>query len=498
MKLFILICLIALCFSANAKDPINNRRFPKTFKVGVANAAPQIEGAWNTDGKGETIWDHFAHTQPEKFIDRSTPDVACNSYYQYKEDIAMVKEMGLDHYRLSIAWSRILPTGYLDSLNQLGVQYYKNVFQELKKNNIEPLVTLYHWDLPQPLQDQMNGWINETIVDIFADYCKLCFELFGDDVKWWITINEPKQVCQAGYGSGAFAPGIVSNGIMDYVCTKNVLLAHAKAWHIYDEQFRAKNKGQVAMVIDATWYEPGSDNQEDKDAAERAQQFDIGIYGNPLFNGDWPEIVKERVAYRSKLEGFTESRLPAFTEDEIKYIKGTSDYLGLNHYSTLLTNHTADAPIGTPSFDNDKSVLLWHRDDWTQGSADWFFDVPWGLRKFLNWLKNTYGNPEIVITENGFADTNGTLEDDNRITYLEGHVSACLDAIYEDNVNLTAYTVWSIMDDWEWTGGYTSFLGMYKVDFNDPNRARIKRKSADYFTNVVKNRCLVEESQCVD
>ncbi|CAH1098962.1 unnamed protein product [Psylliodes chrysocephalus] len=496
MKLvLILSCLVTLGL---AQDAINPRRFPSSLRIGVANAAPQIEGGWDADGKGETIWEHFAHTFPERIIDRSTPDIACDSYNKYKEDVALVKAMGLDHYRLSIAWSRVLPTGYTDNVNQAGVQYYKNLFKELKDNNIIPMVTLYHWDLPQPLQEQMGGWINESIVNIFADYTKFCWETFGDDANWWITINEPKQVCQAGYGSGAFAPGIVSNGILDYVCTKNVLLAHAKAWHIYDELFRKTNKGQVGMVIDSTWYEPGSENDEDKEAAERAMQFDIGIYGNPLFNGDWPAVVKERVAARSKLEGFSESRLPVLTDFEIDYIKGTSDFLGLNHYSTLLTNHTADAPIGIPSFDSDKSVLLWHRPEWTQGSADWFFDVPWGLRKFLSWLKKTYNNPEIVITENGFSDTSGTLEDDNRITYLEGHVSACLDAIYEDNVNLTGYTVWSIMDDWEWTGGYSSFLGMYKVDFNDPDRPRIKRKSADYFTGVMKKRCLVDEDKCVD
>nr|WPM03626.1 glycoside hydrolase family 1 [Phyllotreta armoraciae] len=496
MRILTGLTLTSLLSYCLGEGSINPRRFPKTLRIGVANAAPQIEGAWNEDGKGETIWDNFAHKHPEKFIDRSTPDVACDSYRKYKEDVALVKAMGLDHYRLSIAWSRVLPTGYTDKVNQAGVEYYKKVFKELKANNIKPMVTLYHWDLPQPLQEQMNGWLNESIVDIFGEYAKFAFETFGDDADWWITINEPKQVCQAGYGSGGFAPGIVSDGVLDYVCTKNVLLAHARAWHIYNDQFRAKNKGQVAMVIDSTWYEPGSESEEDKAAAERALQFDLGIYGNPLFNGDWPELVKQRVADRSKREGLKTSRLPAFTEDQIKYIKGTSDYLALNHYSTLLTNHSIDAPIGTPGFEKDKSVLLWHKPEWTQGSADWFFDVPWGLRNLLNWLKNTYNNPEIVITENGFSDTTGTLEDDNRIIYLRGHLSACLDAIFADNVNLTGYTVWSIMDDWEWTGGYTSFLGMYRVNFTDPARPRIKRKSADYFTGIMKNRCLVDQSKC--
>ncbi|KAG5877877.1 hypothetical protein JTB14_028076 [Gonioctena quinquepunctata] len=399
MKILLLFgCLLSLSV---ADDPtvVNTRRFPENFKLGVANAAPQIEGAWDTDGKGETIWDNFARTRPEMIGDRSTPAIACDSYHKYKEDVALVKQMGLDIYRLSIAWSRVLPTGKLDKVNALGIQYYKNLLKECRDNNIEPLVTLYHWDLPQPLQDEYGGWLNQTVIDLFVDYAKLMFETFGDDVKWWVTINEPKQVCGAGYGGGTFAPGIVSPADGEYLCNKNVLIAHAKAYRLYDEQFRAKQGGKVAMVIDSTWWEPGSDSEADLDAANRIRQFMV---------------------------------------------------------------------------------------------------VPWGFRKLLVWLKNTYSDEEIVVTENGFSDLTGTLEDDRRVAYFRDYISNALDAIYEDKVNLTAYIAWSIIDDWEWTGGYGSYLGMYKVDFNDPERPRIKRKSADYFTQIVKNRCLVEPDQYED
>lgn len=212
--------------------------------LGVANAATQIEGGWNEDGKSESIWDHFAHNFPEKIADKSNADIACDSYHKYKEDVALIKAMGLNHYRLSIAWTRVLPTGRTDNVNEAGVQYYKNVFKELRDNGIIPMVTLYHWDLPQILQEEMGGFMNESIADLFGDYARFCFETFGEDAKWWVTINEPKQVCQVGYGAGRYAPGIKSNGVGDYVCAKNLLLAHARAWHIYDEEFREKNQGK--------------------------------------------------------------------------------------------------------------------------------------------------------------------------------------------------------------------------------------------------------------
>ncbi|KAG5877874.1 hypothetical protein JTB14_028074 [Gonioctena quinquepunctata] len=468
------------------------------FKLGVANAAPQIEGAWDADGKSESVWDFFARTQPEKIGDRSTPAIACDSYNKYKEDVAMIKEMGLDMYRLSISWPRILPTGRKESLNNAGVQYYKNLLRELKDNGIEPLVTLYHWDLPQTFQDEFGGWLNEAVVDLFVDYARICFELFGDDVKWWVTINEPRQVCSAGYGSGIFAPGIVSNGIGEYTCNKHVLLAHAKAYRLYDAEFRGKQGGKVAMVIDSPWYEPGSDSAADLEAADRLRQFIHGMYAHPIHIGDWPQVVKDRVAFRSKLEGLAESRLPVFTQEEIDLIRGTHDYIALNHYASEMVSATNEWDIGIPSMGGDLSVSTWARPEWEKGAAPWFNVVPWGFRKLLNWLKNTYGDDEIVITENGLSDITGVLEDDHRVRYFRDYLSNALDAIYEDNVHLTTYLAWSIMDDWEWTGGYGSFLGMYRVDFNDPGRPRIKRRSADYFTQIAKNRCLVDANECTN
>lgn len=244
-------CLILLIFvhklffvvSVELCRAVNSRKFPADFIFGASNAAPQIEGAYLSDGKSASIWDHFAHSMPNRIADHSNLDVAADSYHKYKDDVAALKAVGMQSYRISIAWSRLLPTGYANKINEAAVRYYKQVIKELKNNNIEPMVTLYHWDLPQILQEQLGGWLNETVADLFADYARVCFQLFGEDVKWWVTINEPKQVCLAGYGGGYFAPGIVSNGVGEYVCAKNVLLAHARAFRIYDKEFRQKQKG---------------------------------------------------------------------------------------------------------------------------------------------------------------------------------------------------------------------------------------------------------------
>ncbi|CAH1973279.1 unnamed protein product [Acanthoscelides obtectus] len=437
-------------------------------------------------------------SRPERIFDHSSPQVAADSYHKWREDVEMVKEMGVDHYRLSIAWARIYPDGYkTEEPNARGVAYYKNLLRSLRALGIEPMVTLYHWDLPQKLQDDFGGWLSPKIVDIFADYARTCFELFGDEVKWWITINEPKQICEAGYGTGVFAPGIVSPGVGNYKCAKNVLLAHAKAYHIYDKEFRKKNQGKVAIVIDSNWFEPLS--AKDEEASERALQFSYGLYGNPVFNGDWPAVVKERVAQRSKQAGLKESRLPALTKEEIKLIKGTHDFLCINHYTSHMVSAWYEAPVTDTSFAADIGVNDWMPREWPRGGEVWFSVWAPGMRKLLNWLKNTYNNPEIVITENGLSDNTGTLEDDHRINYYRDYLSNCLDAIYIDNVNLTGYTAWSILDDWEWSTGYHSLIGMYKVDFNDPNRARIPRKSVAYFTQIAKNRCLAENpAECID
>lgn len=199
-----------------------------------------------TAGKGEDMWSHFEHKKPSIIADNSNADIACDSYRLYKRDVEMLLELGVDQYRFSIAWSRILPTGFSNEINKEGLAYYDNLINELLKNDIVPLVTLYHWDLPQRLQ-QLGGWTNELIIDYFADFAKVVFEAYGDRVKNWITINEPHQICVFGYGYDFYSPGLNTSGVGDYLCGHNVLLAHAKAWHLYNDMFREKQKGDFVV-----------------------------------------------------------------------------------------------------------------------------------------------------------------------------------------------------------------------------------------------------------
>ncbi|KAJ3649797.1 hypothetical protein Zmor_021518 [Zophobas morio] len=468
----------------------SNKKFPENFQFGVATAAYQIEGGWADDGKGVNIWDQLAHTHPEKIANNASGDVACDSYHRYMEDVEMLTNLGVNFYRLSLSWSRILPTGYTNQINEAGVEYYKNLFSALKENGIEPFVTLYHWDLPEPLQE-IGGWPNPLLADIFADYARTVFSLFGDDVKNWMTFNEPKQTCLAGYGVGTLAPSISSSGIGDYQCAHTLIKAHAKAYHIYDEEFRPTQNGRVSIVVDTTWYEPASDSDEDKEAAERKIQFNYGWYANPIYHpdGNYPQVMIDRVADRSQKEGFPKSRLPEFSAEEIDYIKGTFDFLALNTYTTELAKWTNDYEIGTPSYDADVSVSTYQDTSYNSSAAGWRV-IPWGMRRVLNWIDQAYDHPEIVITENGYAD-DGRLTDENRIIYYAEYLTNVLEAIFEDGVNVTGYAAWSLMDNFEWTSGYTVKFGLYQVDFDNPNRTRTIKSSAIYYKNVIANKCLV-------
>jgi beta-glucosidase/6-phospho-beta-glucosidase/beta-galactosidase len=227
---------------------VDDRQFPSNFKFGVATASYQVEGAWDEDGKGENIWDHLTHTTPDLIYDGSNGDIACDSYHKLEEDLALIKDLGVDFYRLSLSWSRILPTGHIDGqINEAGVAYYEDILTKLQENDIQAMVTLYHWDLPQPLQEHMGGWLNDTIVDVYGNYARLAFDLFGDKVQYWATFNEPHVVCQQGYESGRKAPAITkAPGIDLYTCAHMVLKSHAKAYHIYDSEYRATQKGKLS------------------------------------------------------------------------------------------------------------------------------------------------------------------------------------------------------------------------------------------------------------
>ncbi|CAK1602809.1 unnamed protein product [Parnassius mnemosyne] len=484
--LFIVTSLVSYeCKKHNVRRDV--RKFPDGFLFGTATASYQVEGAWNEDGKVENIWDHLTHTQPCIIKDCSNGDIADDSYHLYKRDVEMMRELGLDFYRFSLSWSRILPTSFPDKINEAGVQYYNNLIDELLKYNIQPMITIYHWDLPQKLQE-MGGWTNPHIVDWFGDYARTAFQLFGDRVKYWITINEPYQVCKLGYGDVKMAPMLNIQGVAEYMCAKNLLLAHARAYHIYDEEFRSTQEGVIFISYNAEWHEPATDN--DTDAANEVNDFQWGQYTHPVFSvtGDFPPSMKKKIAAKSAAQGYPRSRLPEFTPEEITYIRGSSDYFGLNHYSTYLVyrNESVYGYYDSPSYGDDLEALVYQKNDWKIGESNFTKYIPWGFYKLLTKIRRDYNNPPIYITENGFP-TYGGLNDEDRVTYYKGYLNAMLDAI-DDGSDVRAYTAWSLMDNFEWMQGYTERFGLYEVDYESPERTRTPRKSAFVYKQILRTR----------
>ncbi|XP_069695523.1 myrosinase 1-like [Periplaneta americana] len=465
-------------------------KFPDGFLFGVATSAYQIEGAWNKDGKGESIWDTFTHNNPEKINLGSNGDVACNSYYMYKEDVQLLKELGVDIYRFSISWTRILPTGHINEINQAGIDYYNKLIDELIANGIQPMVTMYHWDLPQPLQN-LGGWTNPLIANYFEDYAHVLFTNFGDRVKWWNTINEPTSIILGYSGPLNMAPKVLTHGHGAYLVMHSILLAHARAYRLYDKKFRESQQGKVSIVVFTSWFVPKTESAEDKAATDRARQICIDWILHPIYSstGDYPPLLKKWFAEKSKSNGYFRSCLPRFTEEEVEFVRGTWDYLGLNYYTTFLISaglHGHGVHI------EDADLEVSHDPSWkTAGTSKWIKDTPWGFREVLKWVAKRYENPPIIITENGYPD-NGDLADVNRINFLISHMTEVLRAVNTDGSHVFGYIVWSLLDNFEWPCGYSEKFGLYHVDFEDSNRKRTAKESARFFADLVSTRKLPE------
>ncbi|XP_033747862.1 lactase-phlorizin hydrolase-like [Pecten maximus] len=466
------------------RDMFLHDSFPDGFAWGAATAAYQVEGAWNEDGKGPSIWDVFSHAG--RIANHDTGDVACDSYHKYKEDVQMLKQLGVSHYRFSISWSRIMADGTPGTLNPKGIAYYNDLIDELLLNGIQPFVTLYHWDLPQALQE-IGGWENDTIIDHFNAYAEICFANFGHKVKSWITFNEAFVVSWLGYGIGVFAPGVYSPGNAVYQVAHNIIRSHVKAYHTYDDHFRSKYNGQVGITLDCDWKQPNQfRSADDRYAAERALQFKLGWFANPIFgNGDYPSVMKRVVKSKSLAQGLSKSRLPEFTPEEIAQNKKSADFFGLNHYTSNLVSQL-DRPIKDQSYENDQDLDITYDNCWNRSESSWLRVNPWGLRKLLKWIHDRYDSPAIYVTENGVSDK-GQLNDETRIRYYRDYINEMLKAIKLDDVDVRGYMAWSLMDNFEWTSGYTQKFGLYQVDFNSPQRVRSMKSSVSVYSEIIRN-----------
>ncbi|KAI3435290.1 uncharacterized protein J3R85_006214, partial [Psidium guajava] len=427
----------------------------------------QIEGS-AAGGKGPSVWDYYATRG--RIQDGSNASVAIDSYNRYKEDVRILKELGVDTYRFSISWSRILPHGTVSrGINQQGIDYYNNLIDELVASGIKPFVTLMHNDQPQALQDKYRGFLSRSIVNDFRDYCEICFKTYGDRVKNWITINEPLVTAVFGHDLGFAAPGRCTHcpagnsSTEPYIVSHNHLLAHATAVRLYREKFEADQKGEIGITLVGKNYAPYSDSLDDKAATERALGFAMGWYIDPLVNGEYPSIMRSLV----------KDRLPTFTAEEKKLMKGSFDFIGINYYSTIYAQNipedelTKDGiPIGLKA-----------------EGIEWIYRYPDGLVQLLDYIKRKYQNPKIYITENGVTEANvegrplaDALNDPHRIDCLKQHLARLLKAM-KNGVNVQGYMHWSIADNWEWASGFVPRFGLYYTDYRD-NLKRIPKASA--------------------
>ncbi|XP_029669522.1 myrosinase 1-like [Formica exsecta] len=460
--------------------------FPKNFLFGTSSSSYQIEGAWNESGKGESVWDWWTHKIPSIIYDGSNGDVAADSFHKYKEDVQLLNDLKVDFYRFSISWPRILPTGYANVINQEGLNYYKNLVDELLANGIEPFVTLYHWDHPEILE-KMGGWTNEMMVEWISDYAKVVFKELSPKVKYFSTINEPYIVCNEGYKSVLKAPGKNLGDPAAFLCMHNILKAHAKIYHIYDKEFRKHRNGTIGIILPCSGALPKYPN--DTAAVDGYFQFHCGWLAHAIFSktGDYPEIMKNHVAENSKLAGFPRSLLPELSSEWVQYIKGTSDFFGLNHYTSRLVE---TVPRKKEQEWYDFSGVKESIDpSWPKGASDWLLVVPDGFREIINKIATEYDNPPIYVLENGFSDR-CCITDHSRISYLHSYLKAMLLAIHEDGCNVQAYSVWSLLDNFEWAFGYSERFGLVHVNFTDSNRKRTPKWSMNWYKDIIASRKL--------
>ena len=416
------------------------RRFPADFRWGAAVSAYQIEGAVAEDGRGESIWDRFSAT-PGKVVGGDSGAVACDSYHRYREDVRLMKELGLSAYRFSIAWPRILPEGR-GRTNAAGLDFYDKQVDELLAAGIEPFVTLYHWDLPQALEDR-GGWPVRETAEAFAEYVEVVAGRLGDRVRNWITQCEPWVVAWLGYGTGEHAPGRKSDADA-LAAAHHVLLSHGLA---ADVLRREAPESRLGITIDLVAFHPLTDSPEDLAALAREDGFRNRWILDPVLRGRYPDDMLERFA----------PMLPAIEDGDLQTISAPLDFLGVNYYtrSVVRSNGADGRPVTVTGDDVERTEMGWEV-------------YPDGLYELLLRLRAEYDPPPLYVTENGaaFRDhrVNGSVHDPKRISYVDRHLDAIARAI-EDGVPVHGYFLWSLLDNFEWSFGYSRRFGIVYVDY---------------------------------
>ncbi|WCJ18999.1 beta glucosidase 12 [Euphorbia peplus] len=485
-----LIATLAFAQDQKSCSSINRTSFPSSFLFGSSSSAYQYEGAAAIDGRKPSIWDTYAQKYSDRIMDHSNGSIAVDQYHRYKEDVAIMKDIGFNAYRFSISWSRVLPKGRLNGgVNQQGIDYYNNLINELLSNGVQPVVTLFHWDLPQALESEYKGFLSTKIVDDFQAYAELCFEKFGDRVKHWITLNEPTNYALLGYSMGVYAPARCSSrstcqegdsGTEPYIVVHNQLLAHAAAVKVYKEKHQATQKGEIGMALNSAWMIPYSNSTQDKLAATRALAFQLDWFMRPLYSGAYPKEMIDNVG----------NRLPKFSSEESKLVKGSYDFIGVNYYTS---NYAADIPPKTQNFtvDSDSCAnLTSERNGIPIGPKNtaWLYIYPEGILSLLMYIKNTYHSPKIYITENGMADPlepsgSDHLEDTSRVEFYQNHIEKVHTAM-KQGVKINGYIAWSLLDNFEWLAGYKRRFGIVYINY-DHGLQRSLKNSAKWFKHFL-------------
>ena len=449
--------------------------FPPSFMFGASSSALQTEGYATEGGRGPGTWDHMLGRLP-----------AAHSLVKYKEDVKCLKNMNANGYRFSFSWSRILPTGKITGgINQEGVDFYNNLINELIDNGITPFVTLFHFDMPSALQKEYNGLLSSQFVYDFNNYADLCFQLFGDRVKFWATFNEPSVYCENGYQFEM--SGEDDKAIYPYIAAHHLLLAHAAAVKTYRNNYKKHQHGKMGISLVTTWCLPCSNSPSDVASAHRLWDFIVGWYLDPLVTGDYPFSMKTIVR----------DRLPQFSPQEQEMLKGSYDFIGINYYTSRYTRGLPFSPNDVPvSYEKDKYVeMLTENENGIPvgpkcDGMDFMYVYPEGLAPILVNLKTRYEDPLIYITENGYAQLKEgkpkeeVCEDDVRIDYMKAHLRSIRTALREE-VNVDGYFVWTLMDNMEvFDYFYKVGFGLHYVDI--PNDfERIPKKSANWFKDFL-------------
>ncbi|CAA7049798.1 unnamed protein product [Microthlaspi erraticum] len=421
-------------FSGRCSNVYSRKDFPEGFAFGAGASAYQWEGAVNEDGRKPSVWDTLVHSR-----NISNGDITCDGYHKYKEDVQLMVETGLNAFRFSISWSRLIPNGR-GHVNPKGLQFYKNFIQQLVNHGIEPHVTLYHDDHPQSIEDEYGGWLNRRMIKDFTAYADVCFREFGSNVKFWTTINEANIFSVGGYSNGLTPPGRCSppgcssgnSSTEPYIVGHNLLLAHATVSRLYKQKYKDIQGGSVGISVYTLAFKPSTSSKDDELALQRAKAFYFGWILGPLTFGDYPDEMKTAVG----------SRLPVFSEEESEQVKGSSDFIGIMQYIAATVTNMKSKP-SRPDFDSDIGASI----TCTPMKQD--------------------------------------LQDTPRIEYLQAYIGAVLKSI-RNGSNTRGYFVWSFMDVFELLTGYDYSFGLYYVNFSDPHRKRSPKLSAQWYSAFLK------------